>query len=83
MEFVQAVRRAFSSDSKLTETYGQANLEGWGIENVTLRAYQLDGFVWLAERYKSGYGCILGDEMGLGKTLQVHYNFNTVIMLSG
>lgn len=82
MEFVKAVSKAFSSNSKSTETYGQADLEGWGIENVKLRSYQLDGFMWLAERYKNGYGCILGDEMGLGKTLQVYYKLYFLLNLN-
>ena len=71
MEFLQRVRAAFADSSKLKVEFGQADLEKWGIKNVQLRSYQLDGFRWLTERQKMGHGCILGDEMGLGKTLQV------------
>ncbi len=35
-----------------------------------LRAYQRDGFSWLAFLYANRLGGILADEMGLGKTLQ-------------
>ncbi|XP_065892694.1 chromodomain-helicase-DNA-binding protein 1-like isoform X2 [Dysidea avara] len=48
----------------------QSNLENWGLNNVTLRHYQLEGLNWLARRYGPSRGCIIGDEMGLGKTLQ-------------
>ena len=48
----------------------QADLENWGLNNVTLRHYQLEGLNWLARRYGPTRGCIIGDEMGLGKTLQ-------------
>lgn len=36
-----------------------------------LRAYQLEGFWWLAFLHQHGLGGILADDMGLGKTLQV------------
>ena len=75
MEFVRAVRKLSSStsssatcpSSKLT----QSELEGYGLRDVKLRPYQLDGLSWLVQRHAAGHGCILGDEMGLGKTLQV------------
>ena len=35
-----------------------------------LRAYQQEGFSWLATLYAHGLGGILADDMGLGKTLQ-------------
>ncbi len=71
MEFLGPVQAAFADSSKLKIEYGQSDLDSWGIKNVQLRSYQLDGFRWLLERHKMGHGCILGDEMGLGKTLQV------------
>jgi superfamily II DNA or RNA helicase len=40
-----------------------------GLE-ADLRAYQLDGFRWLAYLWETGLGGILADDMGLGKTLQ-------------
>ena len=49
----------------------QGDLESWGLSNVTLRPYQLEGVSWLAGCLDRGHGCILGDEMGLGKTVQV------------
>ncbi len=36
-----------------------------------LRAFQLDGFRWLARLGRWGAGACLADEMGLGKTVQV------------
>ncbi|MDQ1512710.1 MAG: hypothetical protein QOC59_552, partial [Microbacteriaceae bacterium] len=36
-----------------------------------LRAYQAEGFAWLAFLWRHGLGGILADDMGLGKTLQV------------
>lgn len=35
-----------------------------------LRAYQYDGFAWLAFLYRFGLGACLADDMGLGKTVQ-------------
>ncbi|ELK27908.1 Chromodomain-helicase-DNA-binding protein 1-like protein, partial [Myotis davidii] len=37
---------------------------------INLRAYQLEGVNWLAQRFHCQNGCVLGDEMGLGKTCQ-------------
>lgn len=71
MEFVNAVKRAHTSSSEESVDIDQTDLERWGLRDVKLRPYQLDGVRWLAERHSSGHGCILGDEMGLGKTLQV------------
>lgn len=36
----------------------------------TLRAYQLEGFRWMASRLGAGFGVCLADDMGLGKTVQ-------------
>ena len=72
MEFVRAVRSLSSkANSDGGKKIQQEHLEGWGLRNVTLRPYQLEGLSWLAARHRAGHGCILGDEMGLGKTLQV------------
>ena len=38
--------------------------------NATLRPYQLEGFSWLANLWRSGIGGVLADDMGLGKTIQ-------------
>lgn len=67
-EFVNAAKGACPSSSLV---FVQADLDRWGLRDVSLRPYQLDGVCWLAERHTVGHGCILGDEMGLGKTLQV------------
>ena len=74
MEFLRAVRKLSSSSSSSTcptSKLTQSELEGYGLRDVKLRPYQLDGLSWLVERHAAGHGCILGDEMGLGKTLQV------------
>lgn len=70
MDFKSAVQKNCSC-AKASRSVEQAEIERYGLQNVTLRSYQLDGLSWLAERLKCGHGCILGDEMGLGKTLQV------------
>lgn len=67
-EFVEKASRC-CTDSSISLTQG--DLERWGLVDVSLRPYQLEGVRWLAERHADGHGCILGDEMGLGKTLQV------------
>jgi non-specific serine/threonine protein kinase len=38
--------------------------------DATLRAYQIEGFRWLAARRRLGLGAVLVDDMGLGKTIQ-------------
>ncbi|MDJ0349511.1 DEAD/DEAH box helicase [Cryobacterium sp. PH29-G1] len=38
--------------------------------HATLRAYQQEGFAWLAFLWKHQLGGVLADDMGLGKTLQ-------------
>jgi len=38
--------------------------------NANLRAYQEDGFQWMINLFKKGFGGCLADDMGLGKTLQ-------------
>ena len=37
---------------------------------ATLRAYQREGFVWMARLAEAGLGACLADDMGLGKTVQ-------------
>jgi len=54
-------------ESRLT----QKCLEENGLQGIHLRAYQLDGVIWMRRCFRCGHGCILGDEMGLGKTIQV------------
>ena len=49
----------------------QSDVEKWGLSDVKLRSYQLEGLSWLVDCHDGGHGCILGDEMGLGKTVQV------------
>ena len=72
MQFVRAVEHLNSrAESGVRRAIQQSDLEGWGLRNVTLRPYQLEGLSWLVERHRCGHGCILGDEMGLGKTVQV------------
>ncbi|WP_084787896.1 DEAD/DEAH box helicase [Anaerobacillus alkalidiazotrophicus] len=38
--------------------------------NGTLRPYQQDGYSWLLNMRKIGFGACLADDMGLGKTIQ-------------
>ncbi|MDT7042083.1 DEAD/DEAH box helicase [Candidatus Nitronereus thalassa] len=38
--------------------------------NATLRAYQKNGYGWLAFLYQHRFGACLADDMGLGKTVQ-------------
>lgn len=38
--------------------------------NATLRPYQVEGFQWIAEKFRRGQGAVLADDMGLGKTIQ-------------
>lgn len=52
-------------------TLSQDHLQGFGLQGITLRQYQLDGVAWMKTCSDRGHGCILGDEMGLGKTIQV------------
>eukprot|EP00588_Corethron_pennatum_P023615 CAMPEP_0194311314 /NCGR_PEP_ID=MMETSP0171-20130528/8280_1 /TAXON_ID=218684 /ORGANISM="Corethron pennatum, Strain L29A3" /LENGTH=1645 /DNA_ID=CAMNT_0039065349 /DNA_START=32 /DNA_END=4969 /DNA_ORIENTATION=- len=44
---------------------------------LKLFQHQREGIAWMAQRFKSGIGGILGDDMGMGKTLQA------VTLLSG
>jgi len=37
---------------------------------ANLRPYQEDGYAWLMQRARAGFGACLADDMGLGKTLQ-------------
>jgi len=45
---------------------------------ATLRPYQKEGVLWLAEMRKNRRGCLLADEMGLGKTLQIISHLATI-----
>ena len=71
MEFVRAVGRVSLPSRPPAKKLAQSELDRWGICDVKLRPYQLEGLSWLVQRHSDGHGCILGDEMGLGKTLQV------------
>ena len=68
--FISKQERYVHSLPAIPAAITQADLENWGLNNVTLRHYQLEGLNWLARRYGPSHGCIIGDEMGLGKTLQ-------------
>ena len=77
---MQAVGRVSLPSGTLAKKLAQFELDRWGICDVKLRPYQLEGLSWLVQRHSDGHGCILGDEMGLGKTLQV---CTTAITLRG
>lgn len=47
--------------------------------NGTLRPYQLEGFSWLYNMRKVGFGACLADDMGLGKTIQTIAYMLTVL----
>ena len=68
MDFLHDAKRL---QGKTLPALKQLEVETWGLVNIELRSHQLEGIKWLAEKYESDHGCILGDEMGLGKTLQV------------
>ena len=53
------------------ETFSDADIDVPAGLCADLRAYQEDGFRWLATLERFGFGGILADDMGLGKTLQV------------
>uniref|UniRef100_A0A665T2P1 Chromodomain helicase DNA binding protein 1-like n=1 Tax=Echeneis naucrates TaxID=173247 RepID=A0A665T2P1_ECHNA len=55
---------------KNTFSVAQSDVQKWGLREIQLRPYQLDGVQWLTQCLKNQQGCILGDEMGLGKTCQ-------------
>ncbi|XP_054996141.1 chromodomain-helicase-DNA-binding protein 1-like [Sorex araneus] len=67
--FLQALA-AQSGAAGLHARVQEQDLRQWGLTGITLRPYQLEGVNWLAQRFLSHNGCILGDEMGLGKTCQ-------------
>ncbi len=47
--------------------------------SVKLRNYQKQGFAWLYELYKYGFGGCLADDMGLGKTVQMIVAFSKAL----
>ncbi|XP_040854238.1 chromodomain-helicase-DNA-binding protein 1-like isoform X1 [Ochotona curzoniae] len=67
--FLLALRTKSGPQGVRTRVQEQ-DLERWGLTGIRLRAYQLEGVNWLAQRFHCQNGCILGDEMGLGKTCQ-------------
>ncbi|ESN92450.1 hypothetical protein HELRODRAFT_115805 [Helobdella robusta] len=54
---------SFHLDEKILTT-------SYGLTNVNLRSYQIEGVKWLIAHYECEVGSILADEMGLGKTCQ-------------
>ncbi|WFD05971.1 Putative ATPase [Malassezia vespertilionis] len=40
------------------------------LSGTRLKAYQMDGLIWLSSLFENGLNGILADEMGLGKTVQ-------------
>ncbi|KAG8517585.1 Chromodomain-helicase-DNA-binding protein 1-like [Galemys pyrenaicus] len=67
--FLQALDGPHGAEAVRSRVQEQ-DLRQWGLTGVSLRAYQLEGVNWLAQRFHGQNGCILGDEMGLGKTCQ-------------
>lgn len=62
-------------DSYFEDFFASKNLQNEEVIPKTLDAklkvHQIEGFNWLYENYKKGFGSCLADDMGLGKTLQV------------
>jgi len=54
----------FFEDAKNTELTVPLNLK------AELRPYQFEGYHWMHQLFKNGFGGCLADDMGLGKTLQ-------------
>ena len=51
--------------------------------DAKLKPHQLEGFNWLYENYKKGFGSCLADDMGLGKTLQIISLFTKIYFDDG
>ena len=58
-EYQARIRKALNSRPEVPATF-----------QAELRAYQLEGFQWLARLGAAGLGACLADDMGLGKTIQ-------------
>lgn len=82
----QALHRVQGLPSECTVSYSQrcqnllARIQAAGNTKIpplppvlsgVLRHYQVEGYMFLADRCLNGVGAILADDMGLGKTLQV------------
>ncbi|CAH1786967.1 unnamed protein product [Owenia fusiformis] len=70
---MERVRRKIAEINEESDTWKiikQEDLNNYGLKDITLRPYQIEGINWLCQRFKRKHGCILGDEMGLGKTCQ-------------
>jgi SNF2 family DNA or RNA helicase len=63
-------------NKKINNLLKQLNVHSWERASVpielngSLRAYQHDGYSWLLNMRKIGFGACLADDMGLGKTIQ-------------
>lgn len=63
-------------NNKVKDLLGQLTDHSWDkipvpeSLNGTLRPYQHDGYSWLLNMRKVGFGACLADDMGLGKTIQ-------------
>lgn len=67
---IENVTRFLKQNTAEASAIDESNLSRYGLREIVLRPYQLEGIQWMIARYKTGLGCILADEMGLGKTCQ-------------
>ena len=63
-------------NDKINDLLNELSIHSWEKRTVpntlngTLRSYQHDGYAWLFNMRKVGFGACLADDMGLGKTIQ-------------
>ncbi|KAM3848149.1 chromodomain-helicase-DNA-binding protein 1-like [Vipera latastei] len=77
--FFQTVSNKYGSRQG-SESIKEEQLRQWGLTDIHLHPYQIEGVNWMIRCYETGHGCILGDEMGLGKTCQT---ISLLVFLSG
>ncbi|KAL7988404.1 hypothetical protein Chor_007323 [Crotalus horridus] len=68
--FFQTISNKYGSRQG-SESIKEEQLLQWGLTDIHLHPYQIEGVNWMIRCYETGHGCILGDEMGLGKTCQM------------
>ncbi|XP_039222478.1 chromodomain-helicase-DNA-binding protein 1-like isoform X3 [Crotalus tigris] len=77
--FFQTISNKYGSRQG-SESIKEEQLLQWGLTDIHLHPYQIEGVNWMIRCYETGHGCILGDEMGLGKTCQT---ISLLVFLSG
>jgi SNF2 family DNA or RNA helicase len=64
-QWLKAMRETLTNPSVLQKVNVEPSFK------ATLRLYQKDGYQWLYQMSKLGFGACLADDMGLGKTVQM------------